>query len=35
VQQQYLPDELKNAKYYEPSGNGLEARIKERLKNRI
>jgi putative ATPase len=34
VEQQYLPDELKDAKYYHPSGNGLEARIKERLRNR-
>jgi putative ATPase len=34
VPQQYLPDELKDAKYYDPSGNGLEARIKERLQKR-
>ena len=34
VAQQYLPDELKEAKYYNPGENGLEARIKERLRNR-
>jgi putative ATPase len=34
VAQQYLPDELRDAKYYHPSENGLEARIKERLRNR-
>jgi putative ATPase len=34
VAQQYLPDELKDAKYFNPSENGLEARIKERLRNK-
>jgi len=29
--QQYLPDELKNARYYFPKNSGTEARIKERL----
>ena len=28
--QQYLPDELKNARYYFPKNSGTEARIKER-----
>lgn len=32
VSQQYLPDELKGKIYYEPSENGIEAKIKERLK---
>jgi putative ATPase len=31
--QQYLPDELKEAVYYKPSGIGEESKIKERLKN--
>ncbi|MCI8341910.1 MAG: replication-associated recombination protein A [Firmicutes bacterium] len=31
VKQQYLPDELVGKVYYEPSANGVEARIKERL----
>lgn len=31
VKQQYLPDELVNRKYYEPSDNGVEKRIKEYL----
>lgn len=31
VAQQYLPDNLQDAQYYQPSNNGLEARIKERL----
>ncbi len=31
VKQQYLPDELKDKSFYEPSGNGYEARIKEYL----
>jgi len=31
VQQQYLPDELDGKVYYEPSGEGLEAKIGERL----
>ena len=34
VIQQYLPDELKDAKYYHPSENGMEAQIKERIQNR-
>jgi putative ATPase len=33
VAQQYLPDELKNKKYYFPTENGVEKKIKERLKN--
>jgi putative ATPase len=31
VEQQYLPDELNGKVYYEPSGEGLEAKIGERL----
>ncbi len=31
VEQQYLPDELDGKVYYEPSGEGLEAKIGERL----
>ncbi|MDQ2935089.1 MAG: replication-associated recombination protein A [Chloroflexota bacterium] len=31
VEQQYLPDELDGRVYYEPSGEGLEAKIGERL----
>lgn len=31
VEQQYLPDPLKNVKYYEPTGNGYEKEIKLRL----
>ena len=31
VRQQYLPDELVDERYYEPSANGYEARIKEWL----
>jgi putative ATPase len=31
VEQQYLPNSLKGAKYYAPVGNGYESRIKERL----
>jgi putative ATPase len=35
VEQQYLPDELKGRKFYHPSENGYEARVRERLrKNR-
>lgn len=30
--QQYLPDELKNMTYYQPSDRGFEAKIAERLK---
>jgi putative ATPase len=32
TEQQYLPDELKNKIYYEPSEIGAEKKIKERLK---
>ena len=31
VRQQYLPDEIKDEKFYEPSVEGYEAEIKERL----
>ncbi len=31
VKQQYLPDEIKNARFYEPTENGYERQIKERL----
>ena len=31
VEQQYLPDELVGRRYYEPSGEGWEARVKERM----
>ncbi|MFL5430261.1 MAG: replication-associated recombination protein A [Myxococcales bacterium] len=31
VPEQYLPDELRGLRFYEPSENGEEARIKERL----
>ena len=31
VKQQYLPDEIKNAKFYEPTEMGYEKEIKERL----
>lgn len=31
VKQQYLPDEIKEAKFYEPTGIGYEQKIKERL----
>lgn len=31
VKQQYLPDEIKDAKFYEPTENGYEQKIKERL----
>ncbi len=34
VKQQYLPDELKDAKFYEPTENGFEKIIKERQQNR-
>ena len=30
VEQQYLPDELKNEKFYNPTDNGFERVIKER-----
>ena len=32
VQQQYLPDELVDRIYYEPTENGVEKKIKESLK---
>lgn len=32
VEQQYLPDEIKNARFYEPSDNGYEVKIKENFK---
>jgi putative ATPase len=32
VEQQYLPDEIKGAKFYQPSNSGYEQKIKERLK---
>lgn len=32
--QQYLPDELKDAKFYEPSDIGFEQRVKERMEGR-
>lgn len=32
VKQQYLPDELAGRRYYEPSDNGVEKKIKESLK---
>ena len=34
VEQQYLPDELKDAKFYEPTENGFEAEIKRRQEER-
>jgi len=35
VEQQYLPDEIKDAQYYFPSDNGYESKIKDpKLKNR-
>jgi putative ATPase len=33
VEQQHLPKELKDKKYYMPSDSGYESRIKERLKS--
>jgi putative ATPase len=32
VEQQYLPDDLRDVRFYEPSGNGHEGRIAERLR---
>lgn len=32
VEQQYLPDEIRYARFYEPSGNGYEKQIAEHLK---
>lgn len=34
VKQQYLPDEIKDAVFYEPTENGFEKEIKQRQKNR-
>ncbi len=34
VKQQYLPDELKDAKFYNPTDNGFEAEIKQRQSKR-
>lgn len=34
VKQQYLPDEIKDAKFYEPTENGFEKVIKERQEKR-
>ncbi len=34
VEQDYLPDKIKNKNYYRPSENGAEKEIVERLKNR-
>ncbi len=31
VDQQYLPDEIKDARFYEPGDLGYEKQIKERL----
>ncbi|MBI5542314.1 MAG: replication-associated recombination protein A, partial [Deltaproteobacteria bacterium] len=31
VAEEYLPEELKGARFYEPSGNGFESELKERL----
>ncbi len=33
VEQQYLPDEVKNKKYYKPTNNGAELNIKKHLRN--
>jgi putative ATPase len=33
IEQQYLPDEIKDRVYYRPSGLGAEAKIRERLLN--
>ena len=33
VQQQYMPSELKDKKYYQPTSMGEEKRISEKLKN--
>ena len=33
VEQNYLPEELKNKKYYNPTENGLEREIKKRIEN--
>jgi putative ATPase len=34
VDQQYLPDELRDTRYYEPGGNGAEARLVARWRER-
>lgn len=34
VEQNYLPDQLAGAEYYQPSGHGHEADIGERLRRR-
>jgi len=34
VEQQYLPDQLKGRRYYEPSDQGHEAQVKERQAKR-
>lgn len=34
VEQQYRPDEVSDVRYYEPSANGFENRIRERLQER-
>lgn len=34
VEQSYLPEELKFKRYYRPRGNGVEAKIREKLNNR-
>ena len=31
VEQQYLPDEIKDMRFYEPTDNGYEKQIKDRL----
>ena len=33
VNQQHLPEELKNKRYYSPSDSGYEKTIKERMKS--
>ena len=33
VEQNYLPEELKNKKYYNPTENGFEREIKKRIEN--
>jgi len=33
VPQQYLPEEIKDARFYEPSDSGYEKKIKEHLEN--
>jgi putative ATPase len=31
VKQQYLPDEIKDARFYHPTENGYEAQVRKRL----